>query len=431
MIDSNAERGTTSQADDGLERAIGSWGLGLNAINGAVGAGIFVLPGIVAGILGPAGIIAYLTCGLAVALVLTCYIEIGTIVSRSGGTVAYIEEAFGPLMGFLAWLLYSIGFVIVASAALGNVFIDSAASVFPIIGHGAPRVIALAVLFGGLATLNILGVRKGMSFAVTATVAKLFPLLLIIVGGAIVMRWNELRWTGLPPVAKIGEASLVLFFAFQGAELALTPSGEIRDPARTVPRAMFASTAALIVLYAALQEVSQGVLGSELSQTGTPLAGVAGRIFGAAGHSLILVGTAVSVVGALAAAVVAVPRAFFLVAQDGMLPAPLATVHSRFHTPHIAIATVTVMIFLLAGDPFQCFDSMRISGSLPWSAKDTVYAKDETEGIPSAWRPLNRGYGKPDGDLAAFAFGTARGVCTGFSVGRRVRVLFTAATYVL
>jgi len=68
-----------------------------------------VLPALVAAVLGPSAILAYLICGLATALVLTCFIEIGTVVKRSGGA-AYVEEAFCPLTGFLAWLLYSVGF---------------------------------------------------------------------------------------------------------------------------------------------------------------------------------------------------------------------------------------------------------------------------------------------------------------------------------
>lgn len=155
-----------SPADERLERAIGPWGLGANAVNGAIGAGIFVLPALVAAVLGPSAILAYLICGLATALVLTCFIEIGTVVKRSGGAVAYVEEAFGPLMGFLAWLLYSVGFLTTSNAAIGNVLIDSAASVVPGIGHGALRVLALLVLFAGLAAVNIAGVRQGIAFAV-------------------------------------------------------------------------------------------------------------------------------------------------------------------------------------------------------------------------------------------------------------------------
>jgi APA family basic amino acid/polyamine antiporter len=338
-----------SPADERLERAIGPWGLGANAVNGAIGAGIFVLPALVAAVLGPSAILAYLICGLATALVLTCFIEIGTVVKRSGGAVAYVEEAFGPLMGFVAWLLYSVGFLTTSNAAIGNVLIDSAASVVPGIGHGPLRVLALLVLFAGLAAVNIAGVRQGIAFAVISTAGKLLPLLFLIGGGVIVMNWHELRWTGWPAADKLGEASLILFFAFQGAEAALTPSAEIRDPERNVPPAIFAATACVIFIYVAIHAVSQGVLGGELArQTGGALPAVGERIAGTAGRSLILAGTAISILGALGCGMLAAPRAFFLVAQDGLLPAPLAAVHPRYRTPHVAILTVAVLSFALA-----------------------------------------------------------------------------------
>src|SRR5262249_3536146 len=160
-------------------------------------------------------ILAYLICGLATALVLTCFIEIGTVVKRSGGAVAYVEEAFGPLMGFLAWLLYSVGFLTTSNAAIGNVLVDSAASVVPEIGYCPLRVFALLVLFAGLAAVNIVGVRQGVAFAALSTAGKLLPLLFLIGGGVIVMNWQALRWTGWPAVDKLGEASIILFFAFQ------------------------------------------------------------------------------------------------------------------------------------------------------------------------------------------------------------------------
>jgi APA family basic amino acid/polyamine antiporter len=343
------EPGASWHADDQLKRVIGPWGLGATAVNIAVGAGIFVVPAFVAALLGPAAIFAYLICGLAVALVLTCYIEIGSFVRRSGGGVAYVEEAFGPLMGFLAWVMYSVGYEVIACAALATALVGSLASWLPAIGHGTPRVLALFALFGGLAAANIAGVRQGLHVAVATTVAKLVPLLLAVVAGIFFMHWHELRWPGWPPAAKLGGASLILFFAFQGIEEALAPSAEIRDPARTVPKAMFGATGTVILLYVALQLVSQDVLGGELArQTTAPLAAVAGRIVGVGGRTLVLIGVAVSIFGSLAGGMLSTPRAFFLAAEDGMLPAALARVHPRFRTPHVAILTVAALMFLLA-----------------------------------------------------------------------------------
>jgi APA family basic amino acid/polyamine antiporter len=345
----HAEDRPDDRPDDRLIRAIGPWALGANAVNNTVGAGIFVLPALVAGILGPTAIVAYLLCGLAMALVLTCFIEIGTLVKRSGGAMAYVEEAFGPLAGFLAWVLYGLTSVLVMQAALINVLFDTAAITFPGLARGAPRAIAMALLLGTLATVNIRGVRQGMSVAVTATIAKLLPLVFLIAAGVMVMNWHELRWTGWPPAAKLGEASLLLILAFTGAEVALTPSGEIRDPARTIPRGIFGATACFILLYLALQIVSQGILGSQLAQeTRAPLAAVAGRIVPGFGRAMILACTAMSILGTVSSGIVTLPRALFLAAENGMIPARLASVHPRFRTPHYAIIVTAILLFTLA-----------------------------------------------------------------------------------
>jgi APA family basic amino acid/polyamine antiporter len=192
------------QADDKLKRVIGPWGLGAAAVNIAVGAGIFVVPAFVAAILGPGAIVAYFVCGLAVALVLTCYIEIGSFVHRSGGGVAYVEEAFGPLMGFLAWVMYSIGYEVIACAALAVALLGSIAVWAPALDHGAPRILTLFAMFGGLAAVNVVGVRHGLGVAVASAVAKLVPLLLAIVAGILFVHWHQLRWTGWPSPAKLG-----------------------------------------------------------------------------------------------------------------------------------------------------------------------------------------------------------------------------------
>jgi amino acid transporter len=207
----------------------------------------------------------------------------------------------------------------------------------------------LFVIFGGLAAVNIIGVRQGLRVAVASTIAKLIPLLLAIVAGIFFVHWHQLRWAEWQPAAKLGEASLILFFAFQGIEEALAPSAEIRDPARTVPRAMFGATGTVILLYVAMQLVSQGVLGDELArQTTAPLAAVAERIVGVAGSTLVTIGVAVSIFGSLAGGMLSTPRAFFLAAEDGALPRALARVHPRFRTPHVAIVTVATLMFLLA-----------------------------------------------------------------------------------
>ncbi|MCX6552099.1 MAG: amino acid permease [Acidobacteria bacterium] len=324
--------------DAGLDRAIGPWTLGANAVNLSLGAGIFALPAAVAAILGPAAILAYLICGLAIALVLTCFVEIGSQTTRSGGAVAYIEDSFGPMAGFVAWVVYTLVFCAAADAAISLVFVDAMAPAVPILRSGLTRAATLVALFGGLAAVNIAGVRHGVRLAVATTAVKVLPLVVVIVAGLMAMHWSELRWAAWPDAPRIGEASLLLFFAFSGAEAALTPGGEIRDPQRSIPRGILGGTVALVVVYVSVQIVSQGVLGSDLASSAeAPLAAVAGRVFGQAGWSLMIACTALAIFGTLAGDILASPRGLLPIAADGLLPAVVGSVHPRYRTPHVAI----------------------------------------------------------------------------------------------
>ncbi|HEU5218904.1 MAG TPA: APC family permease [Gemmatimonadales bacterium] len=347
---------TDQDPEQDLVRAIGPWSLGANAVNLMIGAGIFALPAVVAATLGPAAVIAYLVCGALIILVLLCYVELGTRITRSGGTVAYIEEAFGPLAGFLAWALYGVGFCAASTAAIAHVMLDALATVVPALaGSGAARSVAIVLIFGGVAALNVRGVKIGTGLSFATTTAKLVPLLLLIVVGAFALKGTNLVWTGWPPLSAFGSTILVLFFAFSSAEASLSPSGEIRNPARTIPRGLLGGATVVVLIYLAVQIVAQGVLGPELAQgTSTPLADVARRLMGPAGAGLIIAATAISVFGNLAADMVCSPRTFLAAAESGLLPRALGRVHPTYHTPWIAILVyVGIMIALALSGGFR------------------------------------------------------------------------------
>jgi amino acid transporter len=334
---------------DQLDRSIGPWALGANAVNLTVAAGIFALPAVVAAILGPAAVLAYLICTMLIVLVLGCFAEVGSQVTTSGGAIAYVEEAFGPFAGFLTWATVSVGFSVAADAAIANVMVDSLASMLPVLAGGVSRVLLLCVIFGVLAAVNIRGVRQGTRLSVATTVAKLLPLLLIVVLGAFVIEWRNLAWAGWPSGSQLGAAALVLFFAFCGAEGALMPSGEIRDPARTVPRGMLGAAVAIALLYITLQLTAQGVLGSELTaHSDAPLLAVADRIAGAAGRGVVLVCIVVAIFGALAADMIGAPRGFLAAAESGMLPRSLAALHPEFRTPWVSILVFAGLTLLVS-----------------------------------------------------------------------------------
>src|SRR5262249_25056598 len=143
-------------------------------------------------------------------------------------------------------------------------------------------------------------------------------------------------------------ASTLLIFAFLGVESALAPTGEVRDPMRTIPRAVFIAMAGVTVVYLSVQIVAQGILGSALAGRATPLADAAGAALGSPGRTMVLIGMVTSMFGYVSGVTLAVPRMLFAFGRDGFLPAPLARVHDRYNTPHVAILAQAVIVILLA-----------------------------------------------------------------------------------
>ena len=328
-------------------RAVGVWGLAANIVNLTIGGGIFRLPAAAASALGPAAPVAYMVCATAMLLIVSCFAEAGSRVSLTGGPYVYAGVAFGPFIGFLCGALLMAG-VAVATAAVASFFADSVVALFPAIGAGAGRATLIVVVLTLLALINIAGLRGANRLNGFMTVAKLVPLLILVGAGLIAMNWRNLEWQAAPTPAAVTRASAVMIFAFLGLESALIPSGEVREPARTVPRAVFLAISLVAVVYLLVQVVAQGLLGPALAGQKTPLAEAAAVAMGPSGRMLILVGSSVSMLGYLAGMTFASPRMLFAFARDRFLPAPLASVHSRFRTPHVAIVVQTIAVMALS-----------------------------------------------------------------------------------
>ena len=332
-----------------LKREIGVWGLSANIVNIIVGAGIFVLPAIIAEIMGASGIIVYLFCGFLIALVMLCFAEAGSKVTRSGGGYAYVETAFGPFPGFLAAVFLVMGSVF-SDAAVANALTDLIGLAFPVFKNPFVRVVFMFLIFSGLATLNVIGVKQGIGLVKINTVAKLTPILLLIIIGWKDVSFSNLYWETSPALQQFGSASLILFFAFQGGDTGLSVGGEIKNPQKTVPKAIFIGISFVLILYILIQTVSQGVLGSDLPQfKAAPLAETAKIVFGPIGYSLLFIGAGISMFGMLSGEILNLPRVIFGLARDRVIPLDkLAAIHPKFKTPYLAIMLYAGLGFTMA-----------------------------------------------------------------------------------
>ena len=331
-----------------LVRAIGLRQLTASIVNVTVGAGIFVLPAAVAMNLGAAAPAAYLVCAVAMALIVTSFALAGSRVSVTGGIYAYVEVAFGPFVGVLAGVVQWLVLWLTASSLL-SAFADQVGLLVPGAGQEVPRIAVILATLALLAFVNVRGVKPGARLVEGITVAKLLPLALLIGVGVLAIDPAHLAWPGWPEGEALGSTVLLLIFAFAGIEVALVPSGEVSDPERTVPRAVGLALAVTTLLYLAIQAVAQGVLGGELQQQASaPLAAAAGKLLGDWGRLLVLLGGTVSMFGYLSGDMLASPRSIFAFGRDALLPRVFASVHPRFRTPHVAIATHAVLTAALA-----------------------------------------------------------------------------------
>jgi amino acid transporter len=327
---------------------MGTVGLAAAIVNITVGGGIFRLPANVAGSLGPAAPVAYLVCALAMGLIVLCIADAGSRVSLTGGPYAYVGTAFGPYVGFLSGvLLWMLGTF--ATAAVATVFASSLGLLVPALGGRGMEVAVLATAFVLWSAINLRGVSLGVRLNSIATAAKLVPLVLVAVGGAFFIDAGNLRVETWPATADVARTSLLLIFAFAGIEVALVPSGEVRDTARTVPRAIALAMIGITALYIALQISAQGILGSGLAQaTVSPLADAAGASLGEWARGLLLAGATLSMFGYLGGMTLSMPRMLFALARDGFLPRMFASVHPAHRSPQTAILAQSAVTLALA-----------------------------------------------------------------------------------
>ena len=281
-------------------------------------------------------------------LFVTCFAIAGSRVSLTGGLYAYVEVAFGRYIGFLAGVLYGLT-ALGAVAGVVNVLVNSIAIAVPLLDSGAMRIVLMLLVYGSLVAINVRGVRGGAGAVTVVTFAKLIPLLVFVCAGIFFIHPANLTWTVWPGSESLGDAVILLIFAFVGIEVALMPSGEVKNPARTIPRSIYLALVITTIIYMMIQFVAQGTLGADLANyKDAPLAESAVKFLGNLGRMILLAGAAISAFGFVTSDILSSPRIIFALGRDGVLPRWFAHVHRRYRSPDVAIITYAVIGFALS-----------------------------------------------------------------------------------
>lgn len=335
----------SDQRDTGLIRIVGPLTLAASMISIVVGAGIFLVPAPLSLAFGPLAPLATLACAVVVGAIGICMAESGSRVPSSGGVYAFVAAAFGQCAGYVAGILFCFSNVL-ACAAVSSGLGDAVAAALPesmrVNAHIA--VIVSTVLI--ISVTNIGGIAPGTRLVSLVTLLKLAPLALFLAIGVFGLHTRNFERLATVNPTVVAHTLLYALFAFQGFETSLCVSGEVRDPARSIPRAILLALSIVTLLYIAVQMVAQGILGSALGLSKVPLADAMGAIHPAL-RWLMLAAAAISMFGWITADLLSSPRILFAFARDGLLPRTLGRLNRR-QAPHVAIGCYAVLAIALA-----------------------------------------------------------------------------------
>src|SRR5262245_46384964 len=332
-----------------LVRSIGRWTMTALVINCTIGSGIFGVPGELTRLLGRASPLAMGFAALGMAVVMACMAEVASQFSEPGGPYHYVRAAFGRFLGIqVGWfhLLAVVGSV----AAAANLSVNYLTTVVPWTLNAWERGLLMAILIAIPTAANYVGVRSGANLSSVMTVAKLLPLaLLILFGVARFARQPEMIQSSeivAPGMGNWLRAMVFVSFPFLGWEDSLIPTGEVRDPRRTIPLALGAGLLACAVIYTLLQFITVATLGTTLTER--PIVDTASVLIGRGAAAFVAIAVMVSTYGLISAELLNAPRLAYSLAAQGDFPGLFARVHPRFHTPSTAIVLYALTGWLLA-----------------------------------------------------------------------------------
>lgn len=326
------------QRDLGLLNAVG---IGLGAV---IGAGIFVVTGVAAGVAGPAFLVGLIIAGFAATCNGLSSAQLAATYPQSGGTYEYGYQVLNPWLGFSAgWMFLASKLAAGGVVAIG--FGSYLAELIPGVNSKIAAVCAAVILTAA----NYFGIKKAGKLNLIIVGITLCSLLYFIVSGIPSFNTSNLQPFAPEGWGGIAQAAALLFFAFTGYARIATLGEEVHNPKKTIPRAVILTLISSIVLYAGVALVAVGGVGAEtLSTTSSPLGRAAGA-FNFPGVLLIIgIGATTAMLGVLLSQLLGISRMMFAMARKHDLPAFLEKIHPEYKVPHVGIFLSGFIIILLS-----------------------------------------------------------------------------------
>ena len=368
------EHGDEWPDDSGeLKRSMGPAVAVSVSVGCVIGVGIFFIPGRIAatGAGFPLIISTWVVVGIACFLAALCFAEMALMYPRSGGQYVYLGEAYGRPVAFMMGWAAVLVIAPSAAASLSVAFVETCAGFFKVGLSIAGKTAAAAMVLGVVVGINLRGARWGGGFQAATTLVKVVSLCCLAVLPVLLGFFSDkgIDNANYTSTLDAGDKSVFalfalvmvsVMFAYEGWQNVTFVAGEIREPQRNIPRALFGGLTLVILLYAAVNLAFHGVLSME--EVASSKSGVAQdmttRLLGSAAGGAISLVILFSTIGSLNGVVLANPRMLFAMGKDYPLIGRMASIHPRYGTPSTALLTLFVVsgLYLVAAGLFVAFN---------------------------------------------------------------------------
>lgn len=334
-----------------LKRDLSLFDLTNIVVGAIIGSDIYIASALTAGLVGPFSLVLWIVAGLMAIVLAMIFAYSAYYVPKVGGPFAYVSTAFNDFYGFLAG--WSMWIAEVLSLPVFAITFTNYLRYFFTLSVPAQLVVKALFLFG-LTAINIMGVKAAGKINDALTFIKLAPLLLLVVVGIGSFVVNPAFLGNYTPLApngfgNAGAAIVLIFWAYVGFEMGTLPADEVKDPSKTIPRAIIVGMAIVSLFYVSTNFIIFGALSSaKLASTAVPLVLVGATLLGSFGGTIMSVGALFSVSGSDESGILGTARLSYALSIDGLFPKAFAKVHKKYKTPYVALIIQGLIAFVLS-----------------------------------------------------------------------------------
>jgi len=341
-----------------LKRVLGLFSVIGIVVGAMIGSGIFINPAKIAKDVGTPGLmlLVWIVGGVLSFFGALAISELAATYNQSGGIYIYLREAYGPLIAFLfGWAL----FLVIESGTIATLAVGFSSLYLPYFVKlsGLQTKLVAVFLIAVLATVNILGVRKGaflMNFLTSIKFIGLLGVCAIVFFFARGSTGNFFGTAGAAPITgslagNFGVALVAALWAYKGWETSTYCAGEVKDPQKKLPLGLFIGSLAVVVMYILANLAYLYVFpAARMAQSTRIAADVMEAVIGPVGTSIVALMILLSMTGTANGHIMATPRVFYAMARDGLFFKSVARVHRRFLTPYVSIILLASWAALLS-----------------------------------------------------------------------------------